>query len=108
MSPAATRTWRALAGSAVLALSAISCTSVQYAADRLDEHIGRSTREDVAAFFGPPQEAREREGGGERWVYRYSQTTIGGAAAVGRRTCWENVLTFDEQGILRDQQRRAC
>lgn len=85
-----------------------SCTSVQYRAERLDEHIDKATREEVALFFGEPRETRALEGGGEEWVYRYSYTTHGGTAAVGRRTCWESVLTFDGEGILRDQARRDC
>lgn len=85
-----------------------SCTSVQYRAERLDEHIDEATREEVALFFGEPQKVRALEGGGEEWVYRYSYTTHGGTAAVGRRTCWESVLTFDREGILREQARRDC
>lgn len=95
-----------LAASVLLILAA--CTSVQYQADQMDEHINRATRQDVIAFFGPPEDVQELEGGGERWVYRYSYTSIGGTAAYGHRTCWENVLTFDQEGILRAHEERRC
>lgn len=97
---------RVLAGSLLLLL--FSCTSVQYQAERLDEHIGRSTRPEIAFLLGQPRETRALEGGGEEWIYRYSYTTHGGTAVAGRRTCWENVLTFDQEGILREQSRRDC
>ncbi len=94
--------WLAL----IMGISA--CTSVQYQAERLDEHIGKATKQEIALFFGEPRETRGIEGGGEEWIYRYSYTTHGGTAAVGRRTCWESVLTFDRDGILREQARRDC
>lgn len=85
-----------------------SCTSVQYQAERLDEQIDRATREEIALFFGEPRETRVIEGGGEEWIYRYGYTTAGGTGVVGRRTCWESVLTFDQGGILRQHARRKC
>lgn len=91
-----------------LAIALGSCTSVQYQAEHMEGHIDKATREEIALFFGKPREVRATEGGGEEWVYRYSYTTHGGTAAVGRRTCWENVLAFDKEGILRGQDRRLC
>lgn len=96
----------AIAVSALVLLT--SCTAAQYQADHLDEHIGRATREEVIALVGPPQEAQALEGGGERWVYQYNYTVIGGTAAAGHRTCWENILTFDKHGILQARERRQC
>lgn len=85
-----------------------SCTSVQYQAEHLDQQVDRARREEIALFFGQPQEARAIEGGGEEWIYRYVYSTAGGTGVVGRRTCWENVLTFDAEGVLRQHARRAC
>lgn len=101
------RTWPGWLWLALVMVLA-SCTSVQYQAERLDEHLDKATREEIAVFFGQPRETRAIEGGGEEWIYRYSYTTAGGTTVVGRRTCWENVLNFDEEGILRKQARRNC
>ncbi len=92
----------------MLIMGMSACTSVQYQAERLDEHIGKATRQEIALFFGEPRETRAVEGGAEEWVYRYSYTTAGGTAVVGRSTCWESVLTFDQEGILRKQARQDC
>jgi hypothetical protein len=91
---------------AVLGMTA--CTAPQYHADRLDEHVGRATQEEIAFLLGTPHQARHLEAGGEEWVYRYSQTTMGGPAVVGRRICWEDVLEFDERKILKGKERRKC
>lgn len=85
-----------------------ACTSVHYQAEHLQDHVGTATQADILAFFGEPQDIRVLDNGDQVWVYRFVQTVMGGTAVAGRRVCWERVLTFDGQGILRAQERRDC
>ena len=91
-----------------LMMSLPACTSTQWQADHLDKNIDHITQEQVMSTFGKPDIVLKGVAGGVTWIYRYSYTTIGGTAVVGKTQCWENVLWFDRTGVLRNRERRAC
>ncbi len=99
---------RAVTGLVLLVCVGTACTSVEYQAGRLDRHVGESTAEEIAVFFGKPDEVRELPNGETEWTYRYTHTALRGTAVVGTTTCWKNVLRFDQERVLREARREPC
>lgn len=95
--------WLALSG-----LALVGCTSVQYQADRLSLRVDKATQQDIAEFFGPPHTSNQLPNGETEWRYRYLRTASGGTAVVGKRTCWEHILRFDRETVLREHRRVSC
>ena len=98
-----------IVAAAILLLASLSaCTSLQWQADQIDRNIDHITQEQILSTFGQPDAVLKGVLGGAKWVYHYRTTSIGGAAAVGKVHCWENVLLFDRAGVLRNRERRSC
>ena len=109
VNPAAmTRRAILLAALALSGLSVVGCTSVQYQADRLYLQVDKASQQDITEVFGPPHTSRQLPNGETEWRYRYLRTASGGTAVVGKRTCWEHILRFDRETILREHRRVSC
>ena len=97
-----------VAGILIFVLAALSCTSVQYQAERLDRQVGKATQEEIFLVFGSPDEARDLPNGETEWVYRYKYTKSPGTGVAGSSTCWKNILRFDNHNVLAEQRKERC
>jgi len=93
---------------ALTLLVLVSCAAWQ---DRyLGEVVNRVTQDEVAKKLGPPHRTMELSAGESVSTYEYrSVKVVGGAGSVvGTSDCKTYVLTFDQNKVLREWQRRDC
>lgn len=92
----------------VMLFGAVSCTpwEVTY----LENAVNRANQEEVAQRFGSPHSTTASSASESEWIYRYRGGPIGpmGGFDTGDASCREYVLTFDQQGTLRNWKRRQC
>jgi hypothetical protein len=90
---------------AVGAVSACSEFETQYFKDRVHE----ATTERVAKRYGPPHKIEQREGHQTVWTYFDRGSASSGYAGTARSSfCRAYVLTFDQEGVLRDWKLLEC
>lgn len=92
----------------ICALGAVSACSefeTQYFKGRVNE----ATTERVAKRHGPPHKIEQREGHQTVWTYFDRGSASSGYAGTARSSfCRAYVLTFDQEGILRDWKLLEC
>ncbi len=76
----------------------------------LEKAVNQASQEEVAQRFGSPHSTAASSTNEFEWIYRYRGSTIGpmGGFDTGDAPCREYVLTFDQQGTLRNWKRRQC
>lgn len=71
--------------------------------------VNEATQEVVARRYGMPHDKQEISGGRTVWTYfDRGSGTSGYTGYVRSRYCRAYVLTFDEQGVLRDWRQDDC
>jgi hypothetical protein len=93
----------------IVMIGGLACAPAGPSPKRLDGWVGISTRESVRQELGAPSLSMPLADGGAEWTYQYwSEAVIQDAAGPSNESCWEYVLVFDDQGILREWTRRRC
>jgi hypothetical protein len=82
----------------------LACTP--YVDQYLAEATGRASQEDVRQSMGQPTRTRAIDGGGEVWSYQMKHVSYAGGA--GATNCYQYLLTFDKQKILRKWDVQKC
>ncbi|TAJ08011.1 MAG: hypothetical protein EPO61_11245 [Nitrospirae bacterium] len=76
----------------------------------LENAVNQASQEEVAERFGSPHSTTGSNASESEWIYRYRGSPIGpmGGFDTGDDSCREYVLTFDQQGTLRNWKRQQC
>lgn len=68
------------------------------------EVVGKTNQQDVLERLGKPQLQAALPEGGSVWVYEYSR----GRVNEDLFECWEYVLKFDDNQVLREKEEIDC
>lgn len=93
-----------LMGAVACAFFLVSCTP--WLDEFLTAATDRATQQDVLQQLGPPTHKKLTDDGGEIWSYHMTHASYAGGA--GRSSCFQYVLTFDKQKILRKWDTKRC
>jgi hypothetical protein len=94
---------------ACVAIVGLACAPTGPNPSTLNRWVGVSTRESVRQELGAPTQTLPRADGGAEWTYRYSsRAVVHDATRPANQSCWEYVLVFDDEGILRTWERQRC
>ena len=76
-------------------------------AEYLEQVTGGANQDEVAQRLGAPTNTHKLNKGGEVWTYQLCGGSVVGtqSGVVGSSGCTYYVLTFDEQGVLRNWKR---
>lgn len=92
---------------AVPAIGFLACS--EFETGYYQGRVNEATQEVVAGRYGVPHDRREISGGRTVWTYfDRGSGTSGYTGYAQSRYCRAYVLTFDEQGVLRDWQQEDC
>lgn len=71
--------------------------------------VDRVTQEEVAKRYGPPHQRETQAGAREAWTYYVRGSGTSGYSGTARASyCRAYVLTFDDQGVLREWRDDNC
>ena len=94
---------------ACVVIGGLACAPAGPNPSKLDHWVGVSTRESVREELGTPSLIMPRADGGTEWTYQYaSRAVVHDATRPANQSCWEYVLVFDDEGILRTWERQRC
>ncbi|MBI3604214.1 MAG: hypothetical protein HY205_07170 [Nitrospirae bacterium] len=88
----------------MLALLLLACTP--WLDEFLTTATDRATQQEVLQQLGSPTQKKLLDGGGEVWSYHMAHASYAGG--TGTSSCFQYVLTFDKQKILRKWNAKGC
>ena len=76
----------------------------------LADVVNHATQDEITQRLGPPDVSRTLDNGGAVWRYRYYESYFSGrrGSISGGSNCFEYILTFDAQKVLRDWVQQGC
>ena len=90
-----------------LALTSVAlagCASGPWPASYLTDAVDQQTQTEIRQRLGAPDVAARTLDGGSVWTYQF----VRGMPTTAVHECWESVLTFDKQGVLRSWTQEPC